>query len=378
MKFTPMYLIALLVLSACSEAPKPIANAPVVEGERVTFPADSSQLKALVTTSVEVTNEDVLHLSGRLNWDESITVRVYAPLAGRILRLVAEPGSRVAAGDVLAVLTSPEFGDVQSDAVKAGADFGVAQKAIDRARQLHEAGVIADKDLQQAEADFARATAERNRTAARTRAYGAANGSVDQQFTLRAPIAGLVVERNANPGQEVRPDQAQPGNPALFVISDPTRLWVNIEVPEAAIGNLKPGMDIQFRVAALGDEVLNAKLTHVADFIDPVTRTTRARAVVDNKERRLKAEMFVKADLAFKTGEYIRVPASAVMLLGKSQYVFVMQNANQFERRQVRAEETSFGQMRINDGIKADEKVVTEGALLLQQILVNTRKPQTK
>jgi cobalt-zinc-cadmium efflux system membrane fusion protein len=361
-------IAAVIVLSACSKAPEKPVDGPRVEGENVIFPADSPQTKGLSMMVAATSNEEQLPLSGRLIWDENRTVRVFAPLGGRILQLEAKPGDQVKAGDALATLTSPDFGEAQAEAAKAGADFAVAAKSIERARELHKAGVIADKDLEQAEADYARAGAERNRTAARTRAYGSMGSGVDQKFALRAPIAGVVVERNANPGQEVRPDSDK----ALFVISDPSRLWVNLDLPENAIGVVKAGMKVRLHINALDDEVSEATIEHVADFIDPDSRRLRARGVVSNADRRLKAEMFANAEITVNRGDFISVPASTVILLGKTQYVFVEEAPGRFHRQPVVAEDAGFGRMRVHSGIKAGDKVVSEGALLLQQLISMT------
>ncbi|MDE2599505.1 MAG: efflux RND transporter periplasmic adaptor subunit [Rhodocyclaceae bacterium] len=360
---------AVLVLTACGKAPAPIAEGPRVDGETIAFPANSPQLKALTLMVATAASEDRLPLSGRLIWDETRTVRVFAPLGGRIVQLAAKPGDQVKAGDTLALLTSPDFGAAQAESAKADADFSVAAKAIERARELHKAGVIADKDLEQTEADYARAGAERNRTAARTRAYGASGNGVDQKFALRAPIAGIVVERNANPGQEVRADAS---DTALFVISDPSRLWVNLDLPENAIGAVQPGMKATLRIATLGDETREATIEHVSDFVDPDSRRIRARALVDNKDRRLKAEMFTTAEVVVNRGEFIRVPASTVILLDKTQYVFVEDAPGKYRRQTVKAEDSGFGSMRVRAGLKSGEKVVSEGALLLQQLISTT------
>lgn len=362
--------LAALFLAGCNKAPEKPVEGPRVDGEQLIFPADSVQIRALTTLTVTTANEETLPLSGRLVWDETRTVRVFAPLGGRILKLAVNPGDTVKAGDTLATLSSPDFGEAQAEAAKAGADFGVAARSVERARELHRVGVIADKELEQTEADFARAGAERNRTAARTRAYGSdmSKGSgVDQQFVLRAPIAGMVVERNANAGQEVRPDQA--GESALFVISDPGHLWVNLDLPENAIGAVRPGMKVRLRISALDDEIREALVEHVADFIDPNTRRMRARAIIDNADRRLKAEMFANAEITVSRGEFIRVPASTVILLGKTQYVFIEEAPGRFRRQLVAAEDAGFGNMRVKSGLKPGDKVVSEGALLLQQII---------
>lgn len=354
-------------LAGCEKTPAKAPEGPKVEDGAVIFPADSTQLKGLTIMTAAAAYTEKLTVSGRLIWDETRTVRVFAPLGGRILKLDAQPGDKVKAGAALVTLTSPDFGAAQAEAAKAQADFGVAEKAIQRARELHKAGVIADKDLEAAEADFARAAAERNRAASRVRAYGSLGDGVDQKFALRAPIAGTVVERNANPGQEVRPDQS--ADTPLFVISDPNRLWVNLDLPENAIDAVKPGMKVAVRLPALGDATREATIEHVDDFIDPNTRRTHARAVVDNADHRLKAEMFTNADIEIERGEFISLPASAVILLGKQQYVFVEDSPAHFHRVPVAAEDAGFGNMRVRNGLKTGDKVVSEGALLLQQII---------
>jgi cobalt-zinc-cadmium efflux system membrane fusion protein len=361
----------LLILAACGRPPAPeAAPAPRIEGERIAFAAQSPQLKALRSALPEVVTTETLRLNGRVVWDESRTVRVFAPLGGRVLRLSAVPGQTVKAGDVLAVIASPDFGQSQAELARAAADFAVADKALARARDLHGQGVIAEKDLQQAEADFQRAQAERQRTRVRARLYGGGE-SVQQDFVLRAPIAGTVVERNANPGQEIRPDQAQPGNPAMFVISDPSRLWVQLELAEAALADIRPGMDFRLHTPALGDEPVTGRIDWVADSLDAATRTTRARGSVANPARRLKAEMYVAADVEVQRGNFLRLPAGAVILLGSSQYVFIDAGGGAFVRRRVTAEEAGFGVVRIREGLAAGEKVVIDGALLLQQLLAS-------
>jgi cobalt-zinc-cadmium efflux system membrane fusion protein len=77
------------------------------------------------------------------------------------------------------------------------------------------------------------------RAQARTALYGG-SAQVNQQLGLSSGIAGVVVERNLNPGQELRPDQSGPGVPALFVVSDPSSLWVQIDAREIDTGVLRP------------------------------------------------------------------------------------------------------------------------------------------
>ncbi len=371
-----LFALALLGLSltACHRAPEAQSIAPpVVQDASVRFAAGSPQLALLRSEAVAQQHTETLRLPARVVWDETRTVRISAPLAGRIVRLLAQPGDPVKAGAALALMASPDLGQAQADARRAETDFALAEKNIARASALHEHGVIALKELQLAQADRERAEAERERARARLKLYGA-SAQVDQEFTLRSPIAGVVVERNANPGQEVRPDQAQPGTPALFVVSDPTHLWVQIDAPESAVGALRAGEVLQLSSPLLGEKTLPARIQAVSDFFDPQSRTVRVRAAADNPGRALKAEMYVGAELDVDRGGFVRVPAAAVLLNGNHQYVFVDEGSGVFRRQAVRAEEAGFGSMRVREGLSGGEKVVTEGGLLLMQLFGSARQ----
>ena len=358
---------ALLALAACKEHVEPRAvQAPVMEGERIRFPADSPQRAVFKSQAVNEETHETLRLPARVVWDETRTVRVAPALGGRIVRLMAAPGDRVAAGAPLALIASADLGQAQTDARRAETDAGLAEKNLQRTKELHEHGVVALKEFQSSQAELERAQAELDRTRSRLKLYGAS--ARDQEFTLRSPVAGVVVERNANPGQEVRPDQAQPGSPALFVVSDPVHLWVQVDAPESAVSVIKPGATLRLRSTALGDQPIPAKVQQVSDFFDPQTRTVRVRAVVDNTDRRLKAEMYVTAEFDAERARFIRVPASAVFLRGRTQYAFVDEGNGNYRRTVVQADEADFGTMRVKSGLATGENVVVEGGPLLLQL----------
>ncbi len=360
-------LLALLLVG-CKEQVEPRAvQPPVMEGERVRFPADSPQLAVLRSQPVAQETRETVRLPGRIVWDETRTVRIFAPLQGRIVQLVAQPGDAVKAGTPLALIASAELGQVQAEARRADSDLGLAQKNFARASELHEHGVVALKELQAAQAERERAETESTRARARLKLYGA-TAQVDQEFALRTTIAGVVVERNANPGQEVRPDQAQPGSPALFVVTDPTHLWVQIDAPESAVGLLRRGAVLRIRSTVLGEQAMPARIEQVSDFFDPQARTVRVRAIIDNAARRLKAEMYVTAEIDAERGPFIRVPAAAVFLRGDTQYVFVDEGEGRYRRQAVRAEEAEFGTMRVRKGLAAGDRVIVDGGPLLLQI----------
>ncbi|MGH8742919.1 MAG: efflux RND transporter periplasmic adaptor subunit [Burkholderiales bacterium] len=329
------------------------------------------------SAAVEATTDGQLRLSGRLVLNEDHTVRIFPPVAGRVTRILAEPGKTVQAGEKLALISSPEFGQAQAESRKAAVDLALAEKNLERLRELHANGIIATKDLQAAEADLARSKAERERTLAREKFYGSSS-NIDQQFALKSPLSGIVIERNLNTGQEVRPDQSQPGSLALFVVSDLTKLWFILDAPEALLPLLRSGVALTLHPNALPGETFAGKVERLSDEIDPTTRTLRVRGSIDNPERRLKAEMFVTAEVALpsETKQTIaaRVPADAVLLIGDKHYIFVDEGNGRFRRQPVTAEELGPGWVLVHNDLKTGQKVVTQGGLLLQQLLEGGRK----
>ncbi|MEN9314893.1 MAG: hypothetical protein RIS35_1286 [Pseudomonadota bacterium] len=348
------------------EVTKPPVPGAVVEPNAVTFPTDSPQLSTLRVVEAVPERESFVRINGRIAWDESRTSRVHVPLAGRVTEIHAAAGAQVGRGAVLAVVSSPDFGQAQAEARRAEAELNLADRALARARELHGGGVLPLKDLQLAETDHARARLEHSRTVARERLYGAGSG-VDQLYRVTAPLAGVVVERRVNIGQEVRPEQGS--DAPLFVVTDPTRLWVLLDVPESLSREVTVGEPIVITVPALPGEKFTARVEYVADFIDPATRMVRARAALANPGRSLKSEMYVTAEVSIPPSKALRVPAIGVFLLEDKHYAFVEESPGRFVRRQLRAEEATLGFMRVLGGIEVGEKVLADGALLLQQML---------
>jgi cobalt-zinc-cadmium efflux system membrane fusion protein len=362
------------VAAGCSRdgADKGVAP-PRVDKDAVIFEAASPQVAVLQTASVERQREAVVRFNGRVVWNEDRTVRVFSPFAGRVVSISARAGDRIKAGQTLAVLAAPELGMAQSEARKADQDYALAKKNYARIEELHAAGVSPAKDLQAAQAEVARTAAERSRTLARLKLYGKDPGTeelqVDQQLALRAPIGGVVVERNLNPGQELRPDTQ--GDKALFVVSDPSKLWFVLDVAEKDLGAVKPGLEVQLGASSLGEQRVPGHILYVADLVDPQTRTVKVRGAVDNADQRLKAEMFITAELRMSAAKGLLVPSRAIYLRGEQNFVFVDAGGGRYVRKAVRLGPASNGHQLVLAGLEPTDKVVVDGSLLLEKILAS-------
>jgi cobalt-zinc-cadmium efflux system membrane fusion protein len=360
-------LLLLATLSACTEAPAPApgAPAPILQGSQLRFAPGHPQLALLGMATAAPGKAITVELPAKLVWNEERTQRIYPAFAGRVMAIKADVGQPVKSGALLAQLASPDFGMAQADTAKARAEAQLSQKSLQRQRELFEAGIIARKDLDQAEFDAARTQAETQRSQARTNLYGGGAGNVNQQLALMASINGTVVERNLNPGQEVRPDQSGPGVPALFVVTDPTSLWVQIDARESEIGTLKIGSAFELVIPSLGGQKFEGKVTAAADFIDPATRTIKVRGVVANPNRLLKAEMLATARIERQLGNGVVIPSQAVSLLGTKHTVMVQTSPGVFESRDITISYQGPKETVVSKGLDAGDQVVSENMLLL-------------
>src|SRR5438046_2018698 len=262
---TVLLLILSRFLIGCHSSSEKTSEAqrPRVEGDRIILPEGSPQTGSLAIAQAEVCKGASIHVNGRSVWDDEATVRVFTPFAGRVTKISADVGQAVKQRDTLAMIASPDFGQTQADARRAESDFLLTERTLARVRELYEHGAAPKKDLEAAEADFARAQTEKTRTVGRLNLYGGSLDTIDQVCPLMSPLDGVVVEKNINPGQEVRPDQMLANAPQLcsplFVVTDPTRLWVLLDVSEKDLASIRPGEPIAIHASAFPGPVFDGR-----------------------------------------------------------------------------------------------------------------------
>ncbi len=365
--FSCTVVLTAVALFGCTDTPSPVASpaGPVIQNDQLQYPPDHPQIALLSTTKATEASEVPVDLPARVVWNEERTQRVFPAFAGRITQIDVAVGQSVSRGQALAHLASPEYGAAQADAAMAQTNLTLATQVLDRQQSLFDVGVVARKDLEQAAAEKSRAQAELKRAQARVELYGSPNGP-NQQLVLRSHVQGVVVERNITTGQEVRPDTA---NAPLFVVSDPSKLWVQIDAQTPDIADLQAKARVQLVVPSLSGKTFEATVIAVADQIDPVSRSIKIRALVDNPERWLKSEMLATVRYMRKIRQGVEVPASALFLMGQQHIVFVQTAVGVYASRQVTLSQEGPLKVVLSDGLKAGEEVVTQNGLLLAREL---------
>lgn len=348
--------------------PRPVPTAPSAsDGTTLRFAAGAPQLAFLKVQVIDAGPEPLVEaLPGRLAYDENTTARVSAPIGGRVVRIHADLGDKVAKGAVLATIDAPDFSQALADLERDQLDVKQKRHVHERATLLHDGGVMARKDMEAAETDLREAEVELARARRRLEALGQSGGERDGQFVLRAPIAGVVTERSINPGTLVGPDNAKP----LFVISNLAQLRVIVDVPEQRIAALKKGQTASVEVDAYPGRAFTAHIVHVSEVLDPVSRRVQVRGDLDNAEHLLEPEMFARVTpVAVDGPQRPRVPNGALVTVGVNAYVFAERAPGVFERRPVNVATQGREFTYVKDGIAAGDRVVVSGALMLESEL---------
>jgi len=365
----------------CAPAKDPVAPSTVqISGDTVCLASNSPQRGTLAVEPVGAEQASFVPLTGRLVWDDDVTVRVFSPFAGIVRKLLVDVNQPVSKGSPLAEIQSADFGQAQADARKAASDFRRAEQSLTRLRDLYEHGAAPRKDVESAEADYAGAQAEKDRAETRLAIYGASATAtaVNQGFLLPSPLEGILVERSVTPGQEVRPDQMLANMPQftapLFIVSDPKRLWVWVDVTEAYLPLVRKGQELVIRSKALSSQAFKGRLDLIGSSLDPTTRTVRVRGSVENPTGVLKAELYVTVEIPDPVPSSFQVPSKAVFFRNDQYYVFLETAEGRYQRQPVRLGTEREGKVAVIAGLKQGQRLVTEGCLLLQSLMDNAPK----
>ncbi|MBX3663231.1 MAG: efflux RND transporter periplasmic adaptor subunit [Burkholderiales bacterium] len=356
MKRYRTYLLAIgvVVTAGCGkpeEKPLPgvAANNGVVLAE--------ARLKFI---EVKVVGEDMMRarqtIPGRLEMRAQAVSALGAPAEGRVVSVLVRPGEKVAAGKILATLQSADVSAARAALDQAKTRVTAAEEALRRQTEMMAKGVGVELERIEAETRAREARSELERAQNVTRFLGSGQGNT---IELRAPINGVVIAVNTSTGSVV-----SPGGSPLVEIGDPSRLWAVAHIPEADAASVAKGLPVKVHVTSANRE-FQGVVDGLGSQIDPETRRLPVYVALQGDFRGLTPGMY--ADLTFAKGmEALSLPVAAVLIKGgKKRIVYIQRADGVFEPRDVRTGPSAEGRVRILDGIKPGDKVVTKGALLI-------------
>ncbi len=375
-------LLALVALPAAlrAAASKPQATPPAPPPG--TFQPTDAQWRGLGFAQAQPMGfADQVSTSGRIALDEDASVQVTPPFSGRVVAVPVKAGDRVAKGQVLLSAEASEVAQARGDLASAQAALTTAKAQAEvaitnaaRQQALFKINGAALKDVQQAQSDAtsARDTLRSDEAAlalvqARLDVLQASGSGADALATVRAPIAGVVTQRQVGPGQYLNATSNGATAP-IFTVSDVSRVWLSADVREEDAARLRVGAPVSVTVSGLPNRTFHARIDYVAPALDPATRRLTVRATLANPDDALKPEMF--ADFALDAGPGARalgVPSSAVIYEGDTARVWVAGPGHALGLRQIRAGRTQGGEVEVISGLRSGDRVVTSGAIFIDR-----------
>ncbi len=286
-----------------------------------------------------------LRVSGIIEDDDTRHRIMAARVPGRIEKLfVNYVGAEVRAGEPLATVYSPEILTAQRQYVerlRAGDNaFTASERAAARERLL-------DLGLTEEEIDILEHTRE---PAAMT--------------TLRAPISGTVVARHVYEGQELNKDQSEQGT-RLFEIADFSSMWFVFDAYEPDLAWLRAGQSVEVTTGSLGGRTRTAPIAFLDPNMNELTRTAKIRVVLPNRNRELFHKQTATGRVRLEIPDVLLAPRSAVLQHDGEAVVFLEQTNRAYLARRIRPGRTGDELVEVVGGLKEGDKVVTQGALLL-------------
>ena len=314
--------------------------------------SEKQRVMANVATT-EVKNETLnkeINAVGIVQYNQSRQAKVTAWIAGRLEKLnVNSIGAFVSKEKAVAEIYSP-------DLVASQQEYLLALKSREQLKNSPIASIAQNGDGLVASARQ------------RLLLFGVKEGQIAEleksgkpniRIPIYSPFSGVVIEKMVQQGQYVAMGEA------LFNIADLSSVWVEMEIYENEVSNIHLGQQVEIRSQAFPDKPSTGRIAFVYPFLDPKTRTVKARVELANTGMRLKPEMFVNAIIRVPLSPSLVVPVTALMNTGKRKVVWVESSPGMFESRTVQVGQQSGEKVQILSGLQSGDKVAVSGGYLI-------------
>lgn len=323
------------------------ADSPVPGHTEVTIPSEIQQHIGVTVGQVEETDLKMsIRAVGIIKPDETKVAHVHLKTEGWVQKLFVDfTGQSVQKGDPLLAIYSQQFLTTQQD-------YLIAKKA--------EAGRKAEEAIRPSNAASALRRLELLDVPADEIEQLERSGTPHQYLTLRSPLTGTVIEKNAFAGQYLTPQTN------LYVLADLSTVWVQAKVYEYELPHIEIGQAATVTLAALPEREFSGKVVFIEPTVDEHTRTAQVRIELPNPGGSLKPGIFAHVVVEHSMGKGLLVPASAVIQTGERDIVYRVVSPGRFQPVEVKIAPQRFGdRFQVMEGLEAGDKVTTSANFLI-------------
>jgi membrane fusion protein (multidrug efflux system) len=320
---TPAFLLATSTTAFPAQAPKAAKHVIVAP---VVMKQISDRVEALGTTRAT----------------ESVSIT--AGITEKVTQIHFDDGQQVKADDILAVL---EQAEEQAELKRAQAVRGERELALGRLRQLEERQLTSPDEIDRTRLELEQAEAS----------ISAIKSRISDRI-IRAPFDGTLGLRNISVGALVEIGDL------IATLDDTREIKLDFSVPSVFLAELRPGLKIKARAAALGNKEYLGEVKSIDSRIDPVTRSIQVRALLPNPDGSIIPGILMQVDLLRNTRQALVIPEAALLPLADRQYVMrrvAKDGKDTVEKQQVKIGLRLPGYVEVLDGLSAGDQLVTHG-----------------
>jgi RND family efflux transporter MFP subunit len=341
-----------------------VAGAVVVMGITTRRMADArlstwTENQAVPTVAVALPDargkRTTIDLPGRL--EAYSQAQLYARVSGYLKEWKADIGTPVKAGQLLAEIDAPDLDQqimqAEADLTSAVANLTLAEATLERGQSLITSGAVSKQTLDQRAAD-----AQNRRGVLKSSQANLDRLRVLEKYKrITAPFDGLVTTRTTDVGALINAGSG--GGPALFVVSDTSKLRAYVNVPQNYVQNIKVGTKAQIIAPEYPGRTFGATVEASSQSVDPASGTTRMLLVVDNAKGELMTGAFANVHLELPSADSaISVPASALIFDQSGLRVATVDAADRIVLKTVTIARDLGREVEIGAGLAASDRVV--------------------
>ena len=359
-----------LVLAGCSTSPQAQDNASDAVANVRLSKAQLSRVR--LYTVAPIGYRQRIEAPGTVDFDNDQATAVVSPFTGPVTRTLVSLGQHVVKGQPLALVQSADFASAIGAYRKAVAVANSARRIANVDRDLVAHNGIAEREATQAQTDAASADADRDAALQALLALNVDRGTIrnimagratpDIGGVIRAPVSGVIVDKQITPGQLL-----QAGTSPTFTVADLSQVWVLAQIASSDLGAVRLHDEAEIDPGSNAG-VFRGTVENIAASVDPATRAVVARVVAPNPGDLLKKQMYV--DVSIQSGRVstgLLVPVSAVLRDDQNlPFVYLAQRDGSFARRQVTLGYHDAQHYDVTNGLQNGDRIVVDGAIFLQ------------
>ncbi|WP_418359538.1 efflux RND transporter periplasmic adaptor subunit [Sphingobacterium detergens] len=360
------WIAALTIMQACTQrsaVPSDESSALHFAGDTLTINAHAPLLSKIKCTAVvQQPHQLTFSTAAMVKIIPNSYVEIPMPFAGRVVRSYVSLGQKVAVNTALFSISSSDYFDAQRTFLEAKQTYTLAANVLKRQKDLLSHGVGTQKELEEAETNFAISNTTLNNAAAALKIYdnNPAQVVLGQPMLVRSPIHGEILSNSIVLGQYNKEDA-----PALLRIAELSKVWVSAYIKEKDLGAIDQIRSVEVHIDSQPSKRLQGKIVHINQFVDEANRNIEVLVECDNKDRLLKPGMYVNTQFEQVAAASIFIPAKAVLQFNDKSFVWVQLAPHTFMRRYVQTGVTENEQIQIIQGLSNGEQIIGEGAFYL-------------